>query len=131
MDFNNLYLFRETEPYNLPIFIPVKLQHSSTYKIRIKRSLKHEKEIMLKENTDKYVIGDLSINGLIYGMQEIIHHEQQFQTDLSLCIITKCTKCGTIGNITYKSVNQIQGLPTINKKYRVCRSCLLAHLHVS
>ena len=30
---------------------------------------------MLKENTDKYVIGDLSIDGLIYGMQDIIHHE--------------------------------------------------------
>ena len=35
----------------------------------------YEKEIMLKENTDKYVIGDLIVNGLIYGMQEIIHHD--------------------------------------------------------
>ena len=89
----------------------------------------YEKEIMLKENTDKYFIRDLSVDRLIYRMQEIIRHEQQFQTDLSLCIIAKCPKCGTIGNITYKSVKQ--GLPAINKNYRVCRSCLLARLHVS
>ena len=67
----------------------------------------NEKQIMLEENIDNYVHGDLSVDGLIYGMRDIIHHKQEFQTNTSLCLIARCTKCGNFGNISYKSMKII------------------------
>ena len=87
--------------------------------------------MMLKGKTDSSVHGDLSLDGFIYGMQDIIHHKQEIQTDLGHCLIARCTKCGNFGNIAYKSLKINQGLPEINRKHRVCRSCLISCLHVS
>ena len=34
----------------------------------------YEKEMLLKEQTDNYVCGKLTLDGYIYGMQDIIRH---------------------------------------------------------
>ena len=90
----------------------------------------YEKEMLLKEQTDNYVCGKLTLDRYIYGMQDIICHRQEIQTDHSICIIARCTKCGSFGNIAYKNFKVILGLPEINRKHSVCRSCLLSCLEV-